>query len=165
MAELIDIVDEHDKVIGAAPRKGIHSTRLKHRAAHIFIIDGKSRIWIEKRAEHCDTYPGYHNSSAAGHVSQGESYEQAAKREVEEELGFKDITLRMLHKLQASEETSNEFVAFFVGQTDQKPTIHSDTAELILLDVEEIKRMIKNGAKFTPVFKLLFDYYLRTTAK
>ena len=162
---MIDIVNERDEVVGEAPRKGIHSTNLKHRAAHIFIIDGKSRIWIEKRAEHCDTYPGYHNSSAAGHVAKGESYEQAARREVEEELGFRDAKLEQLHKLQASEETSNEFVAFFVGRTDQTPTIHSDTAELITLGVGEITQLIKDGAKFTPVFKLLFDYYLRTAVK
>ncbi len=161
MVELIDVVNGDNEVIGEAPRKGIHETKLKHRAVHIFISDGRSNIWLEKRAEHCDTYPGYHNSSAAGHVAKGEFYEQAAKREVEEELGFKNINLKLLHTLEASEETSNEFIAFFIGQTDQKPTIHSDTAELKLMDVAEIKRLIADGERFTPVFKLLFDYYLR----
>ena len=159
MAEMIDIVNERDEVIGEAPRKGIHSTNLKHRAVHIFIIDSKSRIWIEERAALCDTFPGYFNSSAAGHVAKGESYEQAAKREVEEELGFNDVKLERLHKLQASEETSNEFVAFFVGRTDQMPAIHSDTTELVSMGVDEIRQRIESGEKFVPIFRMLFEYY------
>ena len=38
-----------------------------------------------------DTFPGAYNSSAAGHVQHGESYLDAANREILEELGIEGL--------------------------------------------------------------------------
>ena len=92
--EMVDVVDENDMVVGSAPRKGIHKTDKLHRSVHIFLINSSGRIWLEKRAENTDTFPGYYNSSAAGHVSSGESYEEGALREIEEELGIKNANIK-----------------------------------------------------------------------
>jgi 16S rRNA (adenine1518-N6/adenine1519-N6)-dimethyltransferase len=43
--ELIYVVDKKDRVVGEAPRKGIHDTNLLHRASHIFIFNSKGKMW------------------------------------------------------------------------------------------------------------------------
>jgi hypothetical protein len=35
--EVLDIVDEHDRVVGQAPRRRVYAERLRHRAA--FVLD------------------------------------------------------------------------------------------------------------------------------
>ncbi len=157
--ELIDIVDEANNVIGTAPRKGIHKTELMHRSVHIFLVNQDGRIWLEKRAQSTDTFPGYYNSSAAGHVSKGESYLEAAKREALEELGIEGLDLKQKHLLKASKETSNEFVAFFVTKSETKPVKHEATDTLEPYSIGEIDNMMTTGCKFVPIFVQLFEWY------
>ena len=158
--EIIDIVNEKNEVVGAAPRKGIHNTKLMHRSIHMFLLNPDGRIWLEKRALTTDTFPGYYNSSAAGHISQGESYLEGAQREVVEELGIEGLNLKQVHMLKASEETSNEFVAFFVAESDAKPRVNEEaTTSLHLYSVEQIDEMIASGGKFVPIFLRLYAWY------
>lgn len=163
--EMVDVVNEADEVIGSAPRKGIHNTELRHRSAHIFLIDSKGRIWLEKRASTTDTYPGYYSSSAAGHISRGESYLEGAQREALEELGIQGLVLERMHMLQASKETSNEFVAFFIARSDEKPRVHADSLSLHPYSVEEIDGMIAGGEKFVPIFLKLFKWHKENMKK
>ncbi len=158
--EMVDVVDNNDVVIGSAPRKGIHKTDKMHRSVHIFLINSSGRIWLEKRAANTDTFPKYYNSSAAGHVSLGESYEEGAIREIEEELGIKNANIEKMHKLKASNETSNEFVTFFIVKSDEKPKINKEATDALnSYSVEEIDEMIANGAKFVPIFMKLYEWY------
>lgn len=157
--EIVDVVDDLDKVIGTAPRKGIHSTNLKHRSAHIFLSNSEGKLWLEIRGSNCDIWPDFYNSSAAGHISSGETYEDGAAREVEEELGINNLDLHKLHKLNPSKEIYNEFVSFFIAKSDLKPTLHEDASKQVLLSVEEINNMIKEGKSFTPIFLILFEWY------
>ena len=157
--EMIDVVDMEDNVIGAAPRKGIHGTNLMHRSVHIFLLDSTGNVWLERRAQSVDTFPGHYSSSAAGHVQKGESYLEGAKREALEELGLLNLNLEHKHKLSASSETSNEFVGFFVARSDEKPRPHSDTERLEAFSIKDIDGMISRGEKFVPIFLKLFDWY------
>ena len=79
--ELLDVVDEQDRVIGAAGRRDIHEQGLLHRAVHVFVVDQQQGIYLQKRAWHKDEHPGKWDSSASGHVDSGESYPDAARRE------------------------------------------------------------------------------------
>ena len=61
-----------------------------------------------------DTYPGAWDSSAAGHLDAGEDYNEAAARELREELGLtSNRPLEFLFKLDACPETGEEFVRVF----------------------------------------------------
>jgi len=158
--EILDVVNESNEIVGSAPRKGIHKTSLLHRSAHIFLLDSQGRIWLEKRALTTDTFPGYYNSSAAGHISQGESYLLGAQREAEEELGIESLELEQKHTLAASPETSNEFVAFFIAKSDAKPRVNEEaTTSLEPYSIAQIDQMIANGEKFVPIFLKLFEWY------
>lgn len=160
MAEIIDIVDQNDNVIGTAPRKGIHNTSTLHRAAHIFLINSEGKIWLELRAMHCDNYPGHYSSSAAGHISSGEDYLQGAQREAEEELGITGLKLDFQHKFPPTAESMNEFISFYTAKSESVPVPCEDTECFDLLSPAEINSMIKDGkSKVSKSFIRIFEWY------
>jgi isopentenyldiphosphate isomerase len=111
-ADLLPVVDERDQVIGVAPRRQVHLQRLRHRAVHIGVFDGQGRLWLQQRSRSKDVLGGWWDLSATGHVDPGEDYDQAARRELREELGI-DAKPRFVVKLEASERTGWEFHALY----------------------------------------------------
>ena len=77
--EYLDIVDENDNVIGKDTRKAVHANYMIHRGVHIFVVNSHGQILIQKRSMNKDYYPGYFDISVGAQVSSGESYEEAAK--------------------------------------------------------------------------------------
>ena len=115
--ERFPVVDERDRVLREAPRSEVHGDNLLHRAVHIMISSKNGEILLQKRSPWKDRHPRLWDSSAAGHVSAGEEYDSAARRELKEELGI-DIPLERVAKLLASERTDQEFICVYRGQHD-----------------------------------------------
>jgi isopentenyl-diphosphate delta-isomerase len=114
--ELFDVVDDDDQVIGQAPRREVHAQRLSHRAVHVLVHDAMGRLFLQKRSLGKDTFPGCWDSSCSGHVDAGETYLEAARRELGEELGWRDLSppLRPLLKLPSGPVTGFEFIEIFL---------------------------------------------------
>jgi isopentenyl-diphosphate delta-isomerase type 1 len=109
--EIFDVVNEQDEVIGQMSRKEVHRLGRMHRAVHILISNSKGEVFLQKRSMQKDNFPGRWDSSAAGHVDTGETYDACAMREVHEELGVRMPTVpeRVL-RITACAETGEEFV-------------------------------------------------------
>ncbi len=93
-AELLTQVSDDDSlVIGPVARGLVHGNpALIHRSAHVLVLhplDGT--ILLQKRSLGKDTSPGLWDVSVGGHVTFGQSYEEAVVRETREELGI-DVT-------------------------------------------------------------------------
>lgn len=86
--ELFIVVDKNDKVIGYQPRSATHKNRLLHRTVAVAVFNDKGEILLQKRGMNVDVSPGLYSLSATGHVSKGETYKQAAEKELREELGI-----------------------------------------------------------------------------
>ena len=112
---LFVVVDSADRVIGSAPRGEVHANNLLHRAVHVFVFNDKGELFLQKRSRWKDRHPGVWDSSAAGHVDAGEDYDEAAARELQEELGVKPDLERVL-KLPASDRTGQEFIWLYRGR-------------------------------------------------
>jgi 16S rRNA (adenine1518-N6/adenine1519-N6)-dimethyltransferase len=112
--ESFPVVDEHDQVIGAAPRSQVHGNNLLHRAVHLLIFNSLGEVFLQLRSRWKDRHPLAWDSSAAGHVNPGEEYDQTAARELTEELGIQ-IALEKVAKLPASERTGHEFICLYRG--------------------------------------------------
>lgn len=84
--DLLPIVDEQDNVIGAGTRRDIHMKGLPHRAVHIIVTNARGQLLLQRRSMAKDSHPGWWDISVGGHVDVGEEYEQAALRELREEL-------------------------------------------------------------------------------
>ncbi len=100
--ELLDVVDANDKVVAVMTRAEVHRRGLMHRTAHILVFRDNGDFFIQKRSIHKDNDPGLWDSSAAGHVDSGETYEHCAQRELGEELGIHQSSLERLFCLPAS---------------------------------------------------------------
>jgi isopentenyl-diphosphate delta-isomerase type 1 len=111
MAEFLDIVDRNDRAIGRMTRDEAHSGSMKmHRKIHIFVFNSRGELFVQKRASTRKQNPNQWQASVAGHVSSGETYEQAAKRECREELGV-DVEPKFVAKYIFHAVDEREFIA------------------------------------------------------
>ena len=127
--DIFDIVDEKDEVIGQERRSIVHQRGLRHRAVHILIFNRKGELFLQKRSMNKDVSPGCWDSSCCGHVDSGETYEIAAVRELDEELGLKNVNagqLAALFKVEARKETGQEFVRVYRLDHEGPFELHSE---------------------------------------
>lgn len=115
--ERFTVVDAHDRPIGEERRSIVHANNLRHRAVHLLVFNRAGELFLQKRSRHKDRHPGVWDSSAAGHVDAGEEYEEAAHRELREELGI-DVDLVPVAKLEASVRTGEEFIWLYRAAHD-----------------------------------------------
>ena len=94
--EIVTIVDEHNKVIGAVPRREMRAKNLPHRSTYILVFNTQGELYVQKRTMSKDVFPGYYDAAVGGVVLTGESYEQGAVRELEEEMGIRNVSLTWL---------------------------------------------------------------------
>jgi isopentenyldiphosphate isomerase len=90
---MVQVVDDDNKVVGAAPRHRVRSENLTHRATYILVLNPRGQLLVQKRTITKDVYPGYWDPCTGGVVLAGESYEQGAERELEEEMGIRGADL------------------------------------------------------------------------
>src|SRR5215475_1906871 len=89
--EILDIVDENDQVIGQSPRGEAYARGLRHRCAFILARDAAGRVFVHRRTATKLVFPSLYDMFVGGVVGAGESYDDAALREAEEELGVSGL--------------------------------------------------------------------------
>ena len=112
--EQFPVVDENDEIRGYASRSEVHGNNLRHRAVHILVFNRAGDVYLQQRSRWKDRHPLKWDSSAAGHVTAGESYDETARRELKEELGI-DVPLEKIFTLTASPRTGHEFICGYRG--------------------------------------------------
>ena len=158
--EIFDVVDELDRVVGQAPRSVVHARKCLHRAVHIFVFNSQGELLLQMRSATKDEYPLCYTSSASGHLSAGETYETAAPRELQEELGLSE-PLEWLAKFPAGPQTSQEHTALYQTTTDTPPRIDPQEIDAVAFhSLDEIASMIEHQPQlFSPCFVTLFEWY------
>ena len=94
--ELVDVVDEHDRVVRVVPRSEMRAHALWHRAVYLLVLDTTGRVLVQQRSYDKDFAPGWWDIGAGGVVGAGESYVEAGRRELAEELGVTGVPLQLL---------------------------------------------------------------------
>lgn len=94
----LNYVDENDKIIGVASFEEVRQKQLIFRLARVFMFDDQDRLYLQRRGMQMKSAPGLWDQSAGGHVDISETYQQAAARELAEELGVKDLRLSLFAK-------------------------------------------------------------------
>lgn len=114
--EVFDVVDEQDQVTGQATRAEVHAGKLLHRAVHVFVLNRRGELLLQRRSLLKDCHPGVWDSSVSGHLDAGESYEAAAIRELEEEMGITGVQAEEVARIPPSEATGWEHVRLYLGR-------------------------------------------------
>ncbi|MGE5212798.1 MAG: 16S rRNA (adenine(1518)-N(6)/adenine(1519)-N(6))-dimethyltransferase RsmA [Nitrospirota bacterium] len=133
--EQFPVVDKHDRICGYATRAEVHGNNLRHRAVHVLILNQAGEVYLQQRSRWKDRHPLKWDSSAAGHVTVRENYDETARRELKEELGI-DVRLEKIFTLNASSRTDEEFICGYRG--------------IVSASLVPNKLEIERGAFFTP---------------
>lgn len=163
--EVFDIVDHRDRVIGQATRGEVHKNpSLVHRCITILVYRN-NELFLQKRSMTKDAFPGVWTCSVAGHVDSGETYEEAAIREMQEELGIKALRPpSVIRERVMSYDNETERTRFFRydDATDTPIVLDSnETSEGHFFPVtKELLEKIGTEMPATPCLKFLAETYL-----
>lgn len=126
MSALIQFVDENDQPIGSGTKQQAWATGQPHRVVRIMLEDGQGNILLQHRDPAKDIFPNCWDNSAAGHVDAGEDYDEAAVRELAEELGVTGIALAPMGTYRSDETWNghklNRFTKCYRGIITDTPT-------------------------------------------
>ena len=123
-AEMLPLVEPSGLVYGQAARAWCHSgSKVLHPVVHLHIIDREGRIYLQKRADDKDLLPGYWDTAVGGHVTYGETAQEALYREASEEIGLTAFHPAYLGFYAWETDRDNELVVMFaaVGHFDLHP--------------------------------------------
>ncbi|GAA2119489.1 phosphotransferase [Nocardioides bigeumensis] len=87
MDEVVALYDDSGRPVGAAPRSRMRAENLRHAATGVVVRDPLGRVFVHRRTDTKDVYPGRYDFTAGGVLLAGEDPVDAARREAEEELG------------------------------------------------------------------------------
>ena len=86
--DLVDIVDEDDRVIEVVTRAEMRARGLRHRAVYVVVRTSDDAVVVHRRADWKDVYPGHWDLCFGGVLDAGEAWDAAASRELAEEAGI-----------------------------------------------------------------------------
>jgi isopentenyldiphosphate isomerase len=148
--EIVTIVDEHNKVIGAVPRREMRAKNLPHRSTYILVFNTQGELYVQKRTMSKDVFPGYYDAAVGGVVLTGESYEQGAVRELEEEMGIRNVPLTWLFNFYFVDERTRVWGGAFSCMYDGEVILQEEEVEgVTLMTSAEILRR-SESEPFTP---------------
>ena len=97
--ELVDVVDEDNLVLATVSRRELRAGNLLHRCTSVFVLNPAGDLYVHRRTDTKDVYPGFFDVCAGGVNAVGESYEGCAARELAEELGVSATpAFRFMHR-------------------------------------------------------------------
>lgn len=147
----VSIADENDNVIGSEDYFVALEKGLLRQIARVFVFDTDGKLLVQKRSKNI-RLPLLLDQSVGGHVDEGETYLQAAIREMEEEIGLVGIDLIEI----ATSYRTNIFNGIYKAVVPVDTPIIFDEYEIekvCWMTPEEIdRRMKETPAEFTDGF-------------
>ncbi len=148
--EWVDVVDDNDRVVETVTRAQVRAENLHHRAVSIAVLGSDGRLLVHRRANTKDVWPSMWDLAAGGVVAAGESYEDAARRELVEELG---ITAKQWEPLGEGRYTDDRVSligrGFLVVHDGPFTFTDGEIAEVRWVGREELERLLATEA-FVP---------------
>jgi isopentenyldiphosphate isomerase len=93
--ELVDVIDDDGRTIATVPRREVRARRLPHRCVYVLVFNHQGDVFIHLRTPSKDVYPSHWDVTVGGVLAAGESFDAAARREMQEELGV-DVECELL---------------------------------------------------------------------
>ncbi len=151
LAEELDVVDENDNVIGKDTRFNVHHSKSWHRGIHVMLFNEKGEMLLQLRGPDRDKNPNCYDLSVSEHVRSGETYEQAAKRGLHEELGIADAKPeKILHFSMNYGDPYDNMVGVLYRMTygGRLTKDRHEIASIQFLPLEKIKGMLDRKEEF-----------------
>src|SRR5690554_6725590 len=125
MNELLILVDENDREIGAMEKLPVHEKGLLHRAFSIFVFNNAGELLLQQRADGKYHSEGLWTNTCCSHPLAGENVADAADRRLMEEMGMRcdlehQFSFVYKHRF-ANGLTEHELDHVFFGKSEETP--------------------------------------------
>lgn len=159
---VLDQVNRSDVAVGHVKRRDIFARHAGFRVAHILIRNSEGHLLLQRLGLRRERNPGAWGSSVASYLFASETYEAAARRRVEQELGITVAALALVGKTEMVDDGCLKFISVFRMKSNGPFTINqSHIQEIEFVPVPQISRMVADGSRqFTPTFLHVFRFYL-----
>lgn len=153
------LVDDEDEVTGTAPRSEIRARNLPHRGVAILVLNPAGQIYVHRRTETKDVFPGMYDMVVGGMVTAGESYGETARRELAEELGIKGVDPEFLFRHRYRGDHNNAWISVY--EVVWPGPIRHQEAEISWGDHMTEEEIMSKSAdwRFAPDHLEVFDRY------
>ena len=149
--EYIDIVDQNNNPTGEVKEKlQSHEDGNFHRTAHIWIMNDKKELLLQKRSATKKSHPNCWDISGAGHIRAGESVINGAIRELKEELGVeaKEKDLQYISTIKSTKNPKNmEFGYVYLLRCNKKIEDYifedEEVSKVKYVHFEELEKMVE----------------------
>lgn len=149
----VTVVNEEDVVIGAECLDVVREKGLLCRASRVYLFNEQRQLLMQRRSDRI-SLPLQIDQSAAGFVDEGETYAEAAKRELTEELGISGV---VLEEVLTSVATSGFFSGIYRAVVSSNSTfeINEDEVDSVFWwDIERLEHeLVANPEIFTMSFR------------
>lgn len=163
--EKVILITPKDEVLGVMNKLEAHQKGILHRAFSIFLFDKKGNILLQRRAKNKYHSPNQWTNACCSHPRENETYLQAAKRRLQEELGIScelEKKFDFIYKADVGSELWEHeldyvFTGIYEGNFRLNPEEVSEIKYISLHDLEqEIHEFPEN---FTEWFKIILKEY------
>ncbi len=161
--QVLDRVDDRDRVIGLVRRNEVFRKRANFRVAHLLLYNRRSQVLLQQLARGRKRQPGRWGSSVAAYVSAGEGYADAIRRRAKEELGVEVRALTHLGTTRMDEESGcRKFIGVFAARWDGELKIDRSHIEKVRTAGrdEVLEECRSEPSRFTPTFLHLAERYV-----
>lgn len=159
--EIVDLINENDEVIGQATREEVKKGKLLYRCAGIY-VKKNGRVLIEKRGKQKSIRPG-NWSIVEETLHSGETYEQAARRGVREELGLEAENLKFIGKKMIDDSVYPDrfLLGIFTCEAEGKIKLQeSEVEKAQWVSRKQLQSIIKRTKKVSPGLSQTHGMYL-----
>ena len=169
--QLLVLVNESDEPVGVMEKMEVHRKALLHRAFSVFVFTPEGNMLLQKRALSKYHSGGLWTNACCSHPYVDETVEQAAKRRLKEELGFKTEVapaFSFIYKASLDNDlTEYEFDHVLIGFYDDEivPNVE-EVSDYCHKSMAVLKQELDDHpTQFTAWFRLAFpmlEEYLKT---
>lgn len=157
------LVDEQDREVGTDGKLSAHQKGTLHRAISVFVFNGKGELMLQKRTKTKYHSAGLWTNTCCSHPRPGEDADTAARRRLQEEMGFTCDVREVHHLLYRTTFPNglieNEYDHMFIADYEKEPLLNPDEAEdWKWMAPDEIKKdMAEHPEAYSYWFKLALD--------
>lgn len=151
--ELLPLANEQGSIIGQATRHKCHDgSMLLHPVVHLHVFNPQGELFLQHRPTWKTIQPDRWDTAVGGHISSGESIEQALVREAHEEIGLSRFTPTPIATYIFESSVERELVHVFRTLTTELPRPSEELDGGRFFCENEIRLRLGTGF-FTPNFE------------